>query len=217
MDSLFNTLLIVHIISGASGLITGSLNMARKKGDQNHRRMGKVFSYSMLTAGFSALALASLHPNTFLFIVGIFTIYLVGSGHRYIYLRLLGQAQKPTLIDWALSTGMFLFGVGFLGMGISLFFNGNNMGIVLLVFGMVGLRFVLADTRNYLGRPREKNYWLMAHLQRMSGGYIAATTAFLVVNMKYFPAFIPPAVYWLLPTLVVTPLIIRWSRQFRAT
>ncbi len=215
MDILFNTLLTLHIIGGATGLIAGSLNIARKKGDKNHQLTGKVFTYSMLTSGFSALLLALLHPNYFLFIVGIFTIYMVGSGHRYLYLKLLAQEQKPALIDWALTIGMLVFGLGFLGVGAYHLIKGNNFGLVFLVFGFLGLRFVQADMGNYRGKPKEKNYWLLAHLQRMTGAYIAATTAFLVVNMKYLPDVIPGIVFWLLPTVIVTPLIVRWSRQYR--
>jgi uncharacterized membrane protein YbaN (DUF454 family) len=48
----------------------------------------------------------------------------------------------------------------------------------------------------------------------MTGGFIAALTAFLVVNAKYFPEQIPGFVYWLLPTIIFTPLIITWSSKY---
>lgn len=215
MDILFNALLALHIIGGAAGLITGTINIVRKKGDKKHKLTGKVFTYGMLTAGFSALLLSLLHPNYFLFIVGIFTIYMVATGNRYLYLKLLGQAQKPTLLDWSLTIGMLLFGLAFIGIGAYHLVKGNNFGIVFIVFGFVGLRFVKTDFDNYGGKPKETNYWLMAHLQRMLGAYIAATTAFLVVNLKYLPVELPGIVFWLLPTLLVTPLILRWSKKYR--
>ncbi|MBC7922645.1 MAG: hypothetical protein H7Z75_16310, partial [Ferruginibacter sp.] len=40
--------------------------------------------------------------------------------------------------------------------------------------------------------------WLRMHIERMGGAYIATVTAFLVVNVRVEPAFIP----WLLPGLL---------------
>ena len=45
----------------------------------------------------------------------------------------------------------------------------------------------------------------------MMGSYIAAMTAFIVVNNT----ILPEIVAWLLPTVIVTPLIIKWSRKYK--
>jgi hypothetical protein len=49
------------------------------------------------------------------------------------------------------------------------------------------------------------------HLIRMMGATIAVITAFLVVNVHFDPGW----VVWLAPTVVLTPLIIVWSRRAR--
>jgi len=82
-----------------------------------------------------------------------------------------------------------------------------------VTFGLLGLLFVRQDFQNYRGKAKAKNYWLLAHLQRMTGAFIAALTAFLVVNAQHLPNQIPGFIYWLLPTLIFTPLIISWSRK----
>jgi hypothetical protein len=110
--------------------------------------------------------------------------------------------------------GMGLAGVLFLALGINAMVQGNTFGIVYIVFGFISLLFVRTDLSNYRGKASTRNYWLLAHLQRMTGGYIAALTAFLVVNSSSLPSFIPGVVYWLLPTAILTPLIIRWSRKY---
>jgi hypothetical protein len=43
----------------------------------------------------------------------------------------------------------------------------------------------------------------------MIAGYIAALTAFLVVNNTYLPSIVA----WLLPTVIFTPLIFYWSKK----
>jgi uncharacterized membrane protein len=215
MDLFFYILLIIHIIGGATGLITGTINLIRRKGDKFHKLIGKIFTYGMLTTGFSALVLAILRENYFLFIVGVFTIYLVGTGNRYIRLKSLGHTQRTSALDWIITVGMLLTGLGFIGLGIRLLLLRNNFGIVLIVFGIVGLLFVSRDFSNYKGKFKAKNYWLLSHIQRMTGGYIAAMTAFLVVNAQYFPEEISPVIFWLLPTVILTPLIIKWSGDYR--
>jgi len=216
MDMTFTVFLVLHIIGGSLGLITGTINLVRKKGDKKHKLVGKVFAWAMLTAGFSSLVLSIMHPNYFLFMIGVFTIYLVGTGYRYVYIKTMGGARGPSLVDWAITVVMLLAGLLFIGLGTRDMLAQNSFGIVFIVFGALGLRFVQTDFKNYRGLSKETNYWLLAHLQRMTGGYIAAVTAFLVVNAKYSPVVLPSFVYWLLPTIVLTPLIIRWSRNNKA-
>jgi uncharacterized membrane protein len=212
MDTLFKILLAFHILGGTVGLTCGLINIVRKKGDKTHKLVGKGFLYGMLTAGFMSFALAILHPNAFLFMVGILTIFLVGTGQRYLSLKNLGNGQKPLFIDWALTIMMLVTGIAFVGIGINNVVKGNNFGIVFIAFGGLGLRNVKSDFNYYRGIIDFKNYWLLQHISRMSGGFIASVTAVLVVNGKYF-AFIPDILLWLLPTILIVPLIVYWSRK----
>ncbi len=179
MELVFQIILIIHIISGSLGLLTGTINILQKKGVKRHRQIGRLFVFFMITAGISSIILAILHPNNFLLIVGIFTIYLVGTGDRYMRLRLLGKGQKPAFTDW------FLSGICFIVWGAYMIYYSNNFGIVLVVFGLIGLSNVKNDFKNYAGRSKKKKYWMLAHIWRMMGGYTASLTAFIVVNAQY--------------------------------
>ena len=213
-EILYNILLPVHIICGAMGLVLGTANLIRRKGDPPHRRIGRLFVAAMITAGCTAIVLSVIHPNFFLTVVGIFTVYMVGTGHRYILLRLREVDNDPRTLDWALTIGMAIAVILFAGLGIRALLQQNMMGLVYFVFGLIGFLFVRTDFDNYRSRSKHRNYWLLAHLQRMTGGYIAALTAFLVVNADRFPEFIPGVVYWLLPTIILTPMIVKWSREY---
>ncbi len=212
MNNLATVLLILHIASGTISLLAGTLTMLRRKGGPAHRLTGRIFSYGMLSTGFSALALAILRPNNFLLIIGIFTLYMAGTGHRYIRLR--DTTKQPQFFDWMLSAAMAITALVFVLSGIYLIIKGSLFGIIYIVFGSIGGLFARADWVNFRGKAAEINYWQTAHLQRMTGAFIAALTAFLVVNYHLFPVFIPPWVFWILPTLVLTPIIVRWSRQY---
>ena len=109
---------------------------------------------------------------------------------------------------------MLLCGLLFIGMGVLAIVNSNFFGLVFITFGGLGLLFVVQDYINLKKKSQVRNNWLLAHLQRMTGGFIASLTAFIVVNSKFFPEQVPGFVIWLLPTLIFTPLIIKWSRQY---
>lgn len=204
--SLFNVLLIIHITSGGLSLILGLYQLIARKGDQRHKRIGRVYFYSMLTAAFVALPMSYLHPNYFLFIVGVFTSYMLLTGVRYLKKKSILDVDA---IDWVLTFTMGIMGMAFIGSGLYSIVKSNFFGIVLCVFGAIGLLFVYQDYINFKGQSRVKNFWLTTHIQRMTGSYIASVTAFLVVNNTMLPGIIA----WLLPTILLVPLIIKWSRQ----
>lgn len=164
-------------------------------------------------AGFSSLVLSCLHPNYFLFMVGLFTLYMVSSGKRYLKHKKI-ETQRIENVDWAISIIMLIGGLLFVGLGIWFILKANLFGLVFVVFGSFGLLFVWQDFLYFNKKSSIKNYWLIGHLQRMTGAFIASITAFLVVNAKYFPDIIPGFVYWLLPTIIFTPLIVKWSKKY---
>ena len=50
----------------------------------------------------------------------------------------------------------------------------------------------------------------------MVGGFIAATTAFIINNMGHLRRMIPGYVYWLWPTILQVPLLVKWQRKYVA-
>jgi uncharacterized membrane protein len=207
---IFKFFLILHIFFGSIGLLAGTYNMAAKKGDKLHKLIGKIFAISMLGAGFSSLLLAILHRNDFLLAVGIFTIYLTATGWRYLYLKNIIEGQKPLIIDWIIMVFMALGIVVFVTIGTKSILDKNYFGIIIFAFAWRGITFVIHDFKTYQGKIKEKNYWLIAHLQRMSSAYIASLTAFVVVNAPNKFSFVP----WLLPAAIFVPFIIKWTRKY---
>ena len=153
--------------------------------------------------------MAQIKPNPFLFIIGIFTIYLVGTADRYIK----SSKNKPLLIDWVYTLGMFVFGSIFIIWGVITLAKANAMGAVMLVFGSIGLYSVYQDFNHCKGEVAQRNYRLFTHIGRMVGGFTATVTAVLVVNAQYIPLAVPAFAYWLAPTLLFTPLSMYWIKQ----
>ncbi|RYD51021.1 MAG: hypothetical protein EOP52_11490 [Sphingobacteriales bacterium] len=207
MELLFKILLGIHITGGAVSLIAGLVVVLLPKGTRLHRRWGRTFFWSLLVASVVALPICYLHPSVFLALISIFTLYMLLTGVRALQL---GRQQKPLVMDWTLTIAIALFGIGFIGLGGRSVSNGDSFGTVLMVFGGIGLLFARQDWTRFKGRATIKNSFLTTHLQRLTGSYIASVTAFLVVNNKVLPGFVA----WLLPTVLLTPLIFKWSRKY---
>ena len=206
--ALFNTLLYIHIAGGGISLLLGFIILCLKKGDKIHKNIGNIYFYALLTASVFAIPMSYLHPNYFLFIISVFTIYMLLTGKRYL--------QKKSIInvtntDWLLTVLMAVCGTAFIGSGILHIMKFNSFGIVFIVFGSISYLFVYQDKINFTGQSTIKNFFLITHLQRFIGSYIASTTAFLVVNNKVLPGVIA----WLLPTILIVPLIIKWTRKYK--
>jgi uncharacterized membrane protein len=207
----FKILLGIHIIAGSLGLILGTIIVLLKKGNGLHKLLGKIFAYSMLATGCLALILAVIHPNQFLFMVGIFTIALTATGWRYLYLKKIPQGQKPLLLDWVILVSTALFGIVFIIMGVQGLMQQNYFSIIPLIFGWRALAMAYTDYKIYKGKITHNNYWLLFHLQRMMGAYIASLTAFMVVNATNRLNYVA----WLLPAIIIVPLIFKWSKKYK--
>ncbi|MCW5744891.1 MAG: hypothetical protein KIT36_01645 [Alphaproteobacteria bacterium] len=204
--------LVLHIAAGFAALLAGLVAMLSRKGGVTHIRAGIVFYWSMVTAGATACVLASLRPNVFLFLIGVMTLYLVHAGRR---------AVAPGEPDWRdhgaavamLVAGTAMVGLGALGSaGLDLLPLPAGLAIVLVVFGGISMALAAADLRDF----RRDLQWpdkVARHLQRMTGAYIATSTAFVVVNAT----FLPPLVRWLGPTALLVPVIFWFTARLRRT
>jgi len=200
MDMLHTPLLILHILSGTVALLGGGLILMLRKGGTLHRRIGKVYVWAMFAVAASALSLALIRPNAFLFWIGIFSLYQTAAGLRAVRRR----NAAPNRLDYAIT---LLGAVGAAAMLV----QGQ---LVLGVFGGISAFLVYGDVRHYMavlhGLPLAPTAWLRRHIGFMMGAYIGTFTAFLVTNG---PA--DGGLYvWLGPTAIGIPLLMYWGRKY---
>ena len=209
METVVKILILLHATAGGFGLLTGPGALLVKKGSKIHRLFGKIFYWSMIVASCFALVISNLpkHHNFFLFTIGLFTLYMVLSGRRFLALKMLFRNQTASAFDWVLAILMAIAGSCMIIYGWSIS-SENTIGIVLIVFGFISLRMVGSSILLFRKINVKPNSWLIEHIGRMIGANIAAFTAFLVVNNNNF---LPPLVAWLSPTVVFTPLIIYYT------
>ena len=214
MPTLFQTLLGLHIAGGFTGLFCGTISIGVKKGSKLHKLTGKFFFWGMFVASIVALVLSNLpeHHNIFLFAVGGFTLYMISSGYRIVYLKRLFKSTAASFksLDYLISLFGCCFGLFLVYLALNNMYQGNNFGIVPGVFGLICLNYARMDFKMLFQKILLKEIWMPNHITRMMGAMIASYTAFLVVNVKMQPVW----VLWLLPTLIGSGLITYYLRKF---
>ncbi len=143
--------LVVHIAAGLLALLAGSTALATEKGGPLHRSAGRVFFWAMVTVALTALVIASLRPNAFLFTIALFSLYLVFAGKRAAELR----AWTRRWPDWLAAVLMIAAALGMIGRGASMLLAQYRMSApiglapVLIVFGLIGGALAIQDTRRH--------------------------------------------------------------------
>ena len=193
IEQLVDTLIILHASGGGLALLSGAIALIAKKGSQLHVKTGKVFFWSMLSSAILAflIAVSPGHESPFLFSVGIFSTYFLLGGFWSVQLK----RKEVSLLKYkVLAYVMIIAG---LTMAVFPFFLYGKMNVVLLVFGLVGAVFGYRDLQLFKDREKVQKSWLNLHLGKMTGGYIAAISAFLVVNQ-----ILPGLWNWFLPGIL---------------
>lgn len=207
VEFLTKVVVVIHSISGVFALLSGLLNMMRTKGDKKHRGVGSFFVWMILISSISGILLSLKSGNWFLCAIGAFTAFMAYTGNMYKQ-KDAHNAFEVVLVFVMAAIGLFLFGYG-----IGYIIGGGMFGAVHLVFGGILLFLVRTDLLVITKKRDFKKIAHIEHVSRMTGAFIAALTAFLVVNGYLLPDVLPGFVIWLLPTVIFTPFAVYWSRK----
>ena len=201
LEKFAQILIYIHAGFGGIALLTGSLALIVKKGNKVHKKSGKVFFYSMLTSAAVAFIISVLpnHESAFLFSIGVFSTYFLLSGYRSLNFK---QKELDLKIDKIIAC--LIIAIGLIMILYPVILHGK-LNVILLVFGIIGLVFGLRDIRLLKDIKRLRRSWLKLHLGKMTGGYIAAVSAFFVVNQ-----ILPGIWNWFVPGIVGSGYITYW-------
>ncbi|WP_348823322.1 hypothetical protein [Flavobacterium aestuarii] len=209
MEQTIKILIYIHAFFGGIGLITGIGSIIAKKGQKLHRGMGKLFSIGMITSSLLSLPICFMpkHQNLFLFLIGIFSIYLVISGNRALTFKLKSKIQAG-LTDRLISGIMLFSSVIMILIGIYCVVNTIANGVLFAFFGGFGLFMTVKDFIFFKNFTKTKNSWLTRHIGKMAGALIASITAFIVAGLG-----LGNLIAWMTPSIIGTFYIIYWNRK----
>ena len=198
-------LLSIHILAGSVALVSAALALSTEKGKKFHVLIGKAYFWSMVIIFLTAIPMSIITGNVFLFLIAIFSFYLAFSGMRFAKNR----TGVPTRVDLIAVNFMFLSGVGMWILAIIFFIDNDSQFITLTVFGFLALFLGYGDFQTFKDQTAIGKERIAKHLTNMMGGTIAVVTAVLVVN----PPTDPEWVWWILPTVLITPIIFWWNKK----
>ena len=198
-------LLPIHILAGTIALLCAALAVSSEKGKRLHVLSGRTYFWGMATIFLTAIPMSIISNNIFLFLIAIFSFYLAFAGMRFARNR----KGVATTLDWIAVSLMILSGLGMWILAAIYFLNTNTQYIVLLIFGFLAIALGYADFKSHKNKSAIGKERISRHLTNMMGGTIAVVTAVLVVN----PPFEPEWVWWVLPTVMITPIIFWWNSK----
>ena len=212
MDTTMTMLRWLHIAAGTIALFVAPGAMLTLKGGLAHRRWGKVYFWAMALVAASAIVLGLWRPNIFLTLLALFSFYMAFSGYRALSRKRPAQGDRPEAIDWVgalvtLAASAAMIVLGFVRPSPAW----QRVGIVPVVFGVLGIVLAGLDVMKFVRPSTDRHAWWFAHMGGMLGSYIAAVSAFSVVNFT----FLPTTARWLWPTVIGTPLITLWIVYYK--
>jgi uncharacterized membrane protein len=206
-------LLGLHVAAGATAFVFAPLALATRKGGRAHRRWGKVYFWAMLIVAVSAIVLSAYRPILFLALVAVFSFYAAFYAYRVLGMKDLVRGGKAGWLDWFAAAVTIVCSLALAGFGIFRPAMVSNMGVVPVIFGLLGTSLGARRIYGFLHPPSDRMFWWYEHLQGMIGSYIAAWTAFSAVTLSRFIG--TTWIVWLWPTVVGVPAISLTTAYYR--
>jgi len=223
--------LLLHILGGTVGLVSGTAAMSFRKGSTRHVLAGKVFVVSMLTMAVFAVYLAIVRHQTNNIGGGIFTFYLILTA----WLTARRADGETSKLDWAVVLIPLVLGVLTWRNGIRVVRSGASsqdgvpvgmiffMGSVILVAAAGDIRMLIRG--GVFGAKR-----IARHLWRMCYGLFIASGSFflgpsnrplrLLTNVgigQHLPRALFSTTLYLVLTVLPLILLIFWLIRVRFT
>jgi hypothetical protein len=240
MDSIYDSVLLVHICAGITGFIAFWIPAVARKGKNLHVTMGKAFFYATCAVAASGLVMATLllvdplaakplrNPVTperavqienTIRLTSLFLVYLVLITFAPVHhgVRVLATRTAPdrlrTPFHTAVNATVTAAAAGMIVVGIAM------RQPVFALFSIIGFLLGPGNLR-FARRPYPTRMaWWYEHMNSMLGGGIAFHTAFLVLGAgRLFGITLdgPWAVVpWVLPSIVGVPATSIWIGYYR--
>jgi hypothetical protein len=209
-------LLVLHIIAGTLGMLSGFVAVFLLKGSRRHGFVGNVFVVAMLCLSVSATILAVMKSQPGNILGGILTFYLVATAW------VTARRRKPEtgILDWGallVASGVGAFEITY-GIEAALSQTGMKYGYSpgpYLFMGLVALLAATGDIRMLVRRGISGTPRIARHLWRMCFALFVAAGSIFLARQQLFPALMRKTGVLLLLSFLPLLLMIFWLIRIR--
>lgn len=205
------TLLPIHIIAGATGIISGAIALSALKGANLHRKSGMIFVYAMLLMSASGGVMAMVRLNRGNVMGGWLAFYMVTTG-------LLTTKRRVAGVEW-LDIAAMLLGVTVGVTGIVFGFQALHSPtgtldsyppLLYFIFASIAMLSAAGDVRMMLAGGLQGRRRIVRHLWRMCYAMFIGTGSFFLGQSKHFPQPIRIIPLLMIPAFLPLALMLIW-------
>ncbi|SDN83664.1 Predicted membrane protein [Halobacillus aidingensis] len=218
---LFSIMLTIHIIAGFSALAVFWIPLVTKKGGNIHRKVGWVYVTAMYTVAATALYMGIYRiffdytvPEARAFSFFLLFIATLSGATAWMGIRVLRFKRRTekhrNVYDLGISCLLILMSAITMVVGWMYDFP------LLQYFPILGIILGGGQLYYWLTPPQNKMHWYFEHYGNLIGCSIATLTAFTVFGAPRLLNISSTSIWlWLLPTVVLTPLIYVFNWYYR--
>lgn len=202
---------VLQIAAGLIALFVAPGALLIVRGGPWRGRWGKVYFWSMVVVGVTAVGLGAVGATPILLSLALVSLYLAFSGYRTLFRSRPGMVERATSLDWTVTLLALMGSAGLVAYGAVELLSQLRSGWVAVVFGALGLRLSATEVDLFRFPSREPRARWVAHAGYQLGAYVAAVSAFSAVHF----VFLPSLIRWLWPAVIGVPGILIWQRVTR--
>ncbi len=211
-------LLVLHIIAGTLGMLSGFVAVFLRKGSRRHGLAGNVFVIAMLSLSASGVYLALMKSQPGNVLGGTLTFYLVATA----WLTARRKEGAPGIFDWGALLVILVVGATEITCGLKAAASQTGlkygyppgpyffMGSVALLAGTGDIRMLVR--RGISGAQR-----IARHLWRMCFALFIAAASIFLARQQLFPAFMRKTGALVFLSFLPLLLLVFWLIRVRFT
>jgi uncharacterized membrane protein len=211
-------LLVLHIIAGTLGMLSGFVAVFLRKGSRQHGLAGNVFVIAMLSLSASGVFLALMKSQPGNVLGGTLTFYLVATA----WLTARRRDGAPGIFDWGALVVILLVGATEVTCGFEAVASQTGLKYgyppgPYFFMGSVALIAAAGDVRMLVRRGISGTHRLARHLWRMCFALFVAAASIFLARQQIFPAFMRKTGALAFLSVLPLLLLIFWMVRVRFT
>jgi uncharacterized membrane protein len=184
-------LLLVHIVAGTLGMLSGFVAVFLRKGSRQHGLAGNVFVIAMLCLSSTGVFLAVMKSQPGNVLGGALTFYLVATA----WMTARRRDGEPGIFDW----GALLIAFGLAAVELAWGFEAaiSPTGLKYdyppgpyFIFGSVAALATVGDVRMLVQKGISGTQRIARHLWRMCFALFIAAASIFLARQQVFPTFL---------------------------